>query len=122
MGKPNILILVRRFDKLYPKHKVKYEFLQELEALAHEYYHHKDGDILDILKQQKNQPDFIFHYDITAQNRLSPKIENLDKIDIPIGTYVIDAHWKPEKRKEYFQKNNEEHTSELQSRGHLVCR
>ena len=106
MGKPNILILVRRFDKLYPKHKVKYEFLQALEAFANVSYHHEDGDILEILKQQKKQPDFIFHYDITAQNRLSPNIENLDKIDIPIGTYVIDAHWKPEKRKEYFKKNN----------------
>jgi len=106
MEKPNILILVRRFDKIYPKHKVKYEFLEAIEEFANVSYHHEDGDILDILKQQKNRPDFIFHYDITAQHLLSPKIVNLDKIDIPIGAYVIDAHWKNDKRREYFQKNN----------------
>lgn len=106
MGKLNILMLVRRFDKIYPKHKVKYEFLEAVEEFANVSYHHEDGDILEILKQQKSRPDFIFHYDITAQNLLSPRIENLDKIDIPIGTYVIDAHWKNDKRREYFKKNN----------------
>lgn len=106
MSKLNILILVRRFDKLFPKHKVKYEFLQAIEKVANVSYHHEDGDILDILKQQKIQPDFIFHYDITAQSLLSPHIKNLNKIDIPIGAYVIDAHWKNDQRKEYFKKNN----------------
>ncbi|MDY0407447.1 hypothetical protein [Paracerasibacillus soli] len=94
MSKPNILILVRRFDQLFPKHKVKYEFLQAIEEVANVSYHHEDGSILDILKQQKIQPDFILHYDITAKNRLSPDIQDLNKIDIPIGAYVIDAHWK----------------------------
>lgn len=106
MSKPNILILVRRFDQLFPKHKVKYEFLQAIEEFAHVSYHHEDGDILDILQQQKQQPDFIFHYDITAKNRLSPRIENLSKIDIPIGAYVIDAHWKNDQRRDYFEENN----------------
>src|SRR5690625_4458871 len=106
MEKPNILILVRRFDKIYPKHKVKYEFLQAIEEFANVSYHHEDGDILDILKQQNQRPDFIFHYDITAKNRLSPKIKNLNKIDIPIGAYVVDAHWKNDERKKYFKENN----------------
>src|SRR5690625_987024 len=106
MSKLNILILVRRFDKLFPKHKVKYEFLQAIEAVANVSYHHDDGDILDILKQQKNRPDFILHYDITAKNTLSPHIKNLNKIDIPVGAYIIDAHWKPEQRKKYLKENN----------------
>ncbi len=106
MDKPNILILVRRFDKLFPKHKVKYEFLQAIEKVANVTYHHEDGDILAILKQQKVKPDFILHYDITARNLLSPRIKHLDKIDIPIGAYVIDAHWRPDQRKEYFESNN----------------
>ena len=106
MSKPNILILVRRFDQLYPKHKVKYEFLQAIEKVANVSYHHEDGSILDILKQQKNQPDFILHYDITAKNRLSPDIKDLNKIDIPIGAYVIDAHWKNHMRRKYFEESN----------------
>ena len=106
MRKLNILILVRRFDEIYPKHKVKYEFLQTIERVAHVTYHHEDGDILAILKRQQRKPDFILHYDITADYRLSPKIRNLNKINIPIGAYVIDAHWKPEVRKEYVMKNN----------------
>src|SRR5699024_604370 len=73
MEKLNILMLVRRFDKIYPKHKVKYEFLEAVEEFANVSYHHEDGDILEILKQQKSRPDFIFHYDITAQNLLSPR-------------------------------------------------
>lgn len=106
MSKLNILILVRRFDKMFPKHKVKYEFIQALERVANVSYHHEDGDILSILKQQKNRPDFIFHYDITAKNRLSPHIKHLNKIDIPVGAYVIDAHWKNDQRKKYFKENN----------------
>src|SRR5690625_3330433 len=106
MGKPNILILVRRFDKLYPKHKVKYEFLQALEEFSNVSYHHEDGDILEILEQQKKQPDFILHYHITAQNPVPPDMGNLDKIDNPVGTYVMDAHWKPEQRKEDFKKQS----------------
>lgn len=106
MSKPNILILVRRFDKLFPKHKVKYEFLQAIEKVANVSYYHEDGDILNIVKQQTSRPDFIFHYDITAKNRLSPKIQNLNNINIPVGAYVIDAHWKPEQRKKYFKDNN----------------
>lgn len=97
---------MRRFDQSFPKHKVKYEFLQAIERVANVSYHHDHGDIIDILQQQTNQPDFILHYDITANNRLSPKITNLNKIDIPVGAYVIDAHWKPEKRKEYLDHNN----------------
>src|SRR5690625_3377119 len=106
LSKLNILILVRRFDKLFPKHKVKYEILQAIENVANVSYHHDDGDILEILKQQKNKPDFILHYDMTAKYRLSPRIKNLNKIDIPVGAYVIDAHWKPDKRREYIEANN----------------
>lgn len=106
MIKPNILILVRRFDQLFPKHKGKYEFLQEIERVANVAYHHEDGDIFEILKRQKVKPDFILHYDITAKHFLSPKIENLDKIDIPVGAYVIDAHWDNTQRKKYFKDNN----------------
>ncbi|GAB4074218.1 hypothetical protein GCM10028778_17210 [Barrientosiimonas marina] len=103
--KINILILVRRFDQLFPKHKVKYEFLQAIEAFANVTYHHDDGDILNILNKQPTRPDFIFHYDITAKHRLSPRINNLDKITIPVGTYVIDAHWQNELRRKYFRDN-----------------
>lgn len=106
MKKLNILILVRRFDIIYPKHKVKFEFLQAIEKFANVTYHHDDGDIFDILKTQKTQPDFILHYDVTAKNRLSPIITNLNKVNIPVGAYVIDAHWKPEERKKYFIENN----------------
>lgn len=106
MTKPNILILVRRFDILYPKHKAKFEFLQAIERFANVSYHHTDGDIIEIIKLQKRRPDFILHYDITAKNLLSPIIHNLNKIDIPVGAYVIDAHWKPEERKKYFKANN----------------
>lgn len=106
MRKLNILILVRKFDKLYPKHKVKYEFLQAIEKVANVAYHHEDGDILDILNQQTTQPDFILHYDITAKYRLTPKIKNFNQIDIPIGAFVIDAHWEPEHRKAYIESNN----------------
>lgn len=106
MSKPNILILVRRFDKLYPKHKVKYEFLQAIEKVANVSYHHEDGDILQILQRQRQRPDFILHYDITAKNRLSPNIENLNRINIPIGAYVIDAHWNNQERRRYFKEND----------------
>lgn len=68
-------------------------------------YWHKDGSILEILKQIKMKPDFIFHYDIAWKNVFSPNITDFDKINIPKGCYVIDTHFNPEERKQYFEQN-----------------
>ncbi|WP_112179901.1 MULTISPECIES: glycosyltransferase [Paraliobacillus] len=104
-SKLKLLILIKDFDKIYLKHKMKYEMIRALEQFADVYYWKRDGDILDIIKQIGVRPDFILHYDIGWENFFSPKITNLDKIDIPKGCYVIDTHWYKKKRVDYFTSN-----------------
>src|SRR5699024_1892199 len=106
MGKPNVLILVRRFDKLFPKHKVKYEFLQAIERVANVSYHHAVGEILEIVKRQKRRQDFIFHNNITEKNFLSHKLKNIYKININNGANIINDHRKNDQRRKYFKDNN----------------
>ena len=97
-----LLILIKNFGKNYLKHRVKYEMIQALEPFADVYYWGRDGDIFDIIKEIGITPDFILHYDIAWGGFFSPKITNLEKVDIPKGCYVIDVHWEKRKRNQYF--------------------
>ncbi|MED3763700.1 glycosyltransferase [Ureibacillus terrenus] len=103
--KLKILILIRPFTKKYPKHLPKYQMIKAIEKYAEVRYWHKDGNIHDILKQLKFKPDFIFHYDIGYGYVLAPKITGLHQINIPKGCYVIDAHYSPKERINYFERN-----------------
>lgn len=101
-----VLILIRRFDKTYPKHKPKMDMIRAIEEYADVYYWHQNGDIHDILTKLNIVPDFIFHYDIAWDKyALAPNITGLDQIDIPKGCFVIDLHWNNKKRAAYFTKN-----------------
>lgn len=106
MKKQKILVLIRKFDKIYPKHKHLFDSIAALEKFAEVQYWYKDGDINEILKKINFKPDFIFHYDIGYNYGLAPKIIGLEKINIPKGCYVIDAHWNPKYRMNYFKNNN----------------
>lgn len=103
-SKLKLLIIVKEFDKLYPKQKPKYEFFKSVEKFAEVIYWREDGDIDSILKQLDFIPDFIFQYDISGY-AFTPKITGLDKVTIPKGTYVIDEHWNPTERKKYIDSN-----------------
>lgn len=103
--KPKILILVKKFGIRYPKHKIKYDLIDAISQFADVHYWHKDGSILDIIDQIQMNPDFIFHYDIAWKNKFSPEIKDLDKVNIPKGCFVIDIHFNPNVRRQYFDQN-----------------
>lgn len=104
--KLKLLILIKKFGNTYQKHKVKYEMISALEEFAEVYYWHKDGSILNIIKEINVTPDFILHYDIAWGNFFAPVIKDFEKIDIPKGCYVIDVHWQKNKRSQYFRNNH----------------
>lgn len=103
--KLKLLVLIRKIWE-YAKHRPKMEMVKALENHADVYYWHEDGHIDDILKELKIKPDFIFHYDIAWLNGLAPKIEGLGNTDIATGCFVIDLHWEPDKRIQYFEDNH----------------
>src|SRR5690625_1279494 len=100
-----ILVIMKPFWN-FPKHKPKYDMIRALEIYAEVHYWYEDGHIEDILKTLAIEPDFIFHYDIAWNYRLAPKIEGLNCVDIPVGCFVIDLHWKPEQRIKYITENH----------------
>ncbi|WP_284637741.1 glycosyltransferase family protein [Paenibacillus silviterrae] len=103
--KLKVLMLIKEIDKLMPKHQHKYDMIKAIQQFADVYYWHKNGDILEILKEIKITPDFILHYDIEWNYFFSPQITNLAKVKIPKACYVLDIHWRPYKRKAYFHEN-----------------
>jgi spore maturation protein CgeB len=102
LKKLKILLLIKPFGEKYPKHKAKYDMIKAIEEVAEVRYWSKDGHIRDILKKLAFQPDFIFHYEM-AWGIFAPKITGLDKIPIPTGCYMIDTHYYPDKRRQYFR-------------------
>lgn len=104
LKKLEILIIIKPIWK-FPKHQPKLDMIRSLETYAEVHYWHEDGHIEGILKTLAIKPDFIFHYDIAWNYSLAPKIEGLDKIDIPTGCFVIDLHWEPDQRVKYIEEN-----------------
>lgn len=100
-----VLVLIKPFW-IYPKHQPKIDMIQALENYAEVYYWYENGHIKTILQELNIEPDFIFQYDIAWNYGLAPKIEGLSEIDIPFGCFVIDLHWNPKSRMQYFEKNN----------------
>ncbi|WP_240689479.1 glycosyltransferase [Ammoniphilus sp. YIM 78166] len=105
MGKLKILILVKPFGKMYPKHRPKYDFLEAVAKYAQVKFWHEDGDIRNILKKIGFTPDFVYHYDMSYNYSLSPRITGLNLIDIPKGAYIYDAHWNVSQRMSYLNQN-----------------
>ncbi|MBA1336855.1 MAG: hypothetical protein HPY66_3291 [Firmicutes bacterium] len=105
MKKLKILILVKRFADLYPKHRLKFDMLTAIEEFAEVSYWHSDGDIRQIIKEIKFNPDFIFHYDIAWGYSYSPRITGLGDISIPKGCLVGDVHFSPLERIRYIACN-----------------
>lgn len=105
MDKPlNVLILVKRFADAYPKHQHKYDMIAAIEKVANVRYWGKDGDIRDIVARMPEKPDVIFHYDIEWRNAFAPHVTNIDKIDILKACYVLDVHYDPAARRDYFNR------------------
>lgn len=103
--KPKILILIKPFWRKFPKHKPKFETITAIESFAEVRYWHRDGSIQDILKILNFQPDFILQYDVAWGYAFSPMITGLNNIDIPKGCVVIDIHYFPYVRRQYFEDN-----------------
>lgn len=99
-----ILVLIKPFW-IYPKHQPKIDMIKALEKYADVYYWYYNGHINNILKSLNITPDFIFHYDIAWNYGLAPQITGLDSVDILKGCFVIDLHWEPEKRIQYFNES-----------------
>lgn len=103
--KPKILVLIKPFNKTMPKHNAKYDMITAIEDYAEVRYWHRDGHIIKILKSLNFRPDFILHYDIAWNYGLAPRIAGLGNISIPKGCVVIDIHFNPKIRKDYFKTN-----------------
>lgn len=105
MAKPiKILMLAKRFAEAMPKHRHKFDMLEAIEKAADVRYWTKDGDIFDIMARLDFQPDMIFHYDFEWRNAFAPHIKNLDRVGILKGCYVLDVHFDPAARREYFDR------------------
>ncbi|MDF2837644.1 MAG: hypothetical protein K0Q63_3284 [Paenibacillus sp.] len=105
MDKPlNVLMLVKRFAETYPKHQHKFDMIAAIEKVANVRYWGKDGDIRDIVARMPEEPDVIFHYDFEWRNAFAPHVTNMDKIDILKACYVLDVHYDPAARREYFDR------------------
>lgn len=91
--------------KTYPKHKPKYETIKSIEKYAEVKYWHTNGNIHDIMKQLNFTPDFILHYDMGWNYALGPYISGLSEVKIPKGCFVIDSHYSPKERSNYFESN-----------------
>nr|QOY38648.1 glycosyltransferase [Anaerobacillus isosaccharinicus] len=100
-----MLLLIRRFDLQFPKHKSKFDIFKALEEFCNVFYWSDDDSIHSILKTIKIKPDFILQYDPAWKNTLSPKVFDLKEVDIPKGIYVNDSHAEVGKRKKYFREN-----------------
>jgi len=100
-----ILILIRELDKIYPKHIPKYITIKTIEKYADVKYWHTNGNIHQIIKKLNFTPDFILHYDIGWNYAMAPKITGLNEIKIPKGAFVIDVHYSPQERRNYFDRN-----------------
>lgn len=100
-----VLMLTKRFAQDMPKHQHKYDMLTAIESAAEVYYWRKDGNIVDILAQLPERPDVIFHYDIEWRHAFAPNITNLDKINILKACYVLDVHYSPWIRTDYFDRS-----------------
>lgn len=100
-----ILVLVRKFGDLYPKHKHLYDSITSLKKHAHVQFWHDDGDIEDIMSTLNFTPDFIYQYDTTWGYQLTPNITGLDKVSIPKGCHVIDNYHGQTARRRYIDSN-----------------
>ncbi|MEK3883095.1 glycosyltransferase [Paenibacillus sp. PL2-23] len=100
----NVLMLAKRFADAMPKHQHKFDMLEAIGEAAKVHYWTKDGDILDILSRLDFKPDVIFHYDFEWRNAFAPRIRNLDRVDILKACYVLDIHYNPKERREYFDR------------------
>ncbi|MCR6109686.1 glycosyltransferase [Bacillus sp. A301a_S52] len=100
-----ILLLVKNFGDIYPKHKQKYDSITALKNHTNVIFWHEDGSILEILSKIKQIPDFILHYDMAWNYSLAPRIRDLDKVDIPKGALLIDTHFNKNERLLYLTAN-----------------
>ncbi|MCR2804336.1 glycosyltransferase family protein [Paenibacillus soyae] len=100
-----ILMLAKRFAEAMPKHQHKFDMLEAIGRVADVRYWTKDGDIFDIMARLDFRPDMIFHYDFEWRNAFAPNIRNLDRADILKGCYVLDVHFDPAARREYFDRS-----------------
>ncbi|UAL52924.1 glycosyltransferase [Metabacillus dongyingensis] len=100
--KLKILVIMKHFQKQFPTYQSLYETITELEKQAEIKYWDKDGDIHDILKTLNFLPDFILQYDVAWNHAFSPKVNGLGEVDIPKGCIVIDIHYSPQIRNQYF--------------------
>jgi hypothetical protein len=104
--KLKILLLIKPFWRKFPKHLPKFETITALEKVAEVRYWYRDGNIQEILKKINFHPDFILHYDVAWGYAFSPMISGLDQVDIPKGCIVIDTHYFPYVRRQYFKDTN----------------
>lgn len=103
MKRLKILILIRNFSAVFPKHKFKTDMVRAIEEFADVRYWTIDGDIERIIKALKFKPDFILHYDIGWSYTYAPKIEGLGSCNIPVGCFVNDIHNPRYERTSYFE-------------------
>ncbi|MEH7118600.1 glycosyltransferase [Neobacillus vireti] len=104
--KLKVLLLIKPFWRNFPKHKPKFETITALENFADVRYWYRDGNIKEILKRLNYKPDFILHYDVAWGYAFAPIISGLDQVDIPKGCIVIDTHYFPYVRRQYFKDTN----------------
>lgn len=102
MKKLKILMLVRDFASVYPKHQFKIDMLRGVERYADVRYWCQDGHLEDIIRVTKFEPDFIFHYDIGWAYSYAPRISGLNERRVPLGCFVNDVHNPMAERTNYF--------------------
>ncbi|MFE0565561.1 glycosyltransferase [Priestia megaterium] len=101
MKRLKILFLTR--DRSQQMEKSSFYLAEEMKKQCDLMLWTEDGHISKILTQIPNNPDFIFLNDF-LDPRLCPKIEGLNKINIPKGMIFHDISYKIQTRKDYVKK------------------
>ncbi|WAA13133.1 glycosyltransferase [Fervidibacillus halotolerans] len=90
MKKLNLLLIMRDFRKWNnPK---QYYFARELAKITNLVIWHNEGNIHEILKKLRVQPDFILIMYYRSNPLICPPITGLNSLHIPFGVYVMDLH------------------------------
>lgn len=99
-----ILVLVKPFK--FKRSILYHPVFEAMKQHGEIRYWSEDGSIVDILGKLNWKPDFILQYDEANANAYSPHITDLNKVDIPKGSYVHHLHERPDQRRAYILENN----------------
>lgn len=101
MRKINLLFITQDLSNFVEQWTI--ELIKELDKLTNLILWYKASDIEDIINKTYFTPDFILLNDMRPE--FCPEINGLNRLKIPFGILMCDAHFEEEKRKKFIIDN-----------------